>query len=103
MTLASSSGKDARLVARVSQDVQEFVKNAADLSGVSLSQFMIEAVTAKARAVVNEERLIKLTLDEAQIVFNALENPPPTNRKLLEAARRMKERGGFHYVRSSST
>ena len=103
MTLASSSGKDARLVARVSQDVQEFVKNAADLSGVSLSQFMIEAVTAKARAILDEERSIKLSLDEAEVVFSVLENPPPTNNRLLDAARRMKEKGGFHYARDCST
>jgi uncharacterized protein (DUF1778 family) len=99
----ASSGKDARLVARVSQDVQEFVKNAADLSGATLSQFIVEAVTAKARTVINEERLIKLTLEEAEVVFNALENPPPTNSKLLDAAKRMKQQGGFQYVRNSST
>lgn len=101
MTLATQ--KDTRLVARVSYDVQEFVKNAADLSGATLSQFIIEAVTAKARAVIEDERRIQLTLDGADAVFKALENPPQVNKKLLDAARRYKQKGGFHYAGDSST
>lgn len=80
--------KESRLVARVSHDVKDFVKNAADLSGATLSQFIIDAVTAKARAVIEDERRIQLTLDGAEAVFHALENPPMVNKKLLDAARK---------------
>ncbi|BFM15069.1 hypothetical protein R50073_12520 [Maricurvus nonylphenolicus] len=67
--------KEARLVACVSQDVQELVKNAANLSGTTLSQFIVEAGTAKARSIIDSELRIKLTLEGANAVFDALENP----------------------------
>jgi uncharacterized protein (DUF1778 family) len=99
--MSLTTPKEARLVARVSQDVQEFVKNAADLSGATLSQFIVEAVTAKARSIIDSEHRIKLTLDGANAVFDALENPSPINKNLLEAVKRHKEKGGFHYARDT--
>ena len=91
------ASKEVRLVARVSQDVQELVKNAAEMSGATLSQFIVDAVTAKATMVIEQARTIRLTLDGADRVFGALDNPSPPNRKLLAAARRMKEKNGFYY------
>ena len=91
------ASKEVRLVARVSQDVQELVKNAAEMSGATLSQFIVDAVTAKATMVIEQARTIRLTLDGADRVFGALDNPPAPNKKLLAAARRMKERKGFYY------
>jgi uncharacterized protein (DUF1778 family) len=95
--------KDTRLVARVPQDVQEFVKNAADLSGATLSQFIVEAVTAKARAIIESEKNIRLTLAGAEAVFYALDNPPPINDALLSAAQRFKKQGGFKYASHGNT
>ena len=91
------ASKEVRLVARVSQDVQELVKNAAEMSGATLSQFIVDAVTAKATMVIEQARTIRLTLDGADRVFDALDNPPAPNRKLLAVARRMKEKNGFYY------
>lgn len=95
--------KDVRLVARVSQDVQEFVKNAAELSGATMSQFLVEAVTAKARAVVESERTIQLTLEGAEQFFEMLENPPPINEKLLAAAKKHKHNGGIYYDKKETS
>jgi uncharacterized protein (DUF1778 family) len=94
--------KDTRLVARVPQDVQEFVKNAAEVSGASLSQFIVQAVTEKAKAIIEKENAIMLTMKGAEQIFEALENPPKTNENLLQAARRFKENGGFSYVGSTT-
>ena len=99
--MASVASKDTRLVARVPQDVQEFVKNAADLSGATLSQFIVEAVTAKARSIIESENNIRLTLAGAEAVFSALDNPPPINDALLSAAQRFKKQGGYHYASNS--
>ena len=63
------ASKEVRLVARVSQDVQELVKNAAEMSGATLSQFIVDAVTAKATIVIEQARTIRLTLDGADRVF----------------------------------
>ncbi len=54
--------------------------------------------------VIEQARTIRLTLDGADRVFDALDNPPALNRKLLAAARRMKEQKGFYHAnRSGST
>ncbi|WP_376787820.1 type II toxin-antitoxin system TacA family antitoxin [Aliamphritea hakodatensis] len=94
--------KDARLVARVPQEVQEFVKNAADLSGATLSQFIVEAVTAKARSVYESEQNIRLSMQGAEAVFAALDNPPPVNSKLSDAAKAFNKENGFRYAGDSS-
>ncbi len=97
------ASKEVRLVARVSRDVQELVKNAAQMSGATLSQFVVEAVTAKATMVIEQARTIRLTLDGADRVFEALDNPPAPNRKLLVAARRIKDQKGFYDADSSGS
>ncbi|PIE25159.1 MAG: hypothetical protein CSA60_01315 [Neptuniibacter caesariensis] len=101
--MPAATPKDARLVARVPQDVQEFVKNAADLSGATLSQFIVEAVTTKARSVYESEQSIRLSMQGAEAVFAALENPPPINNKLLNAAKALNANGGLNYADDSST
>jgi len=94
MTLVAP--KETRLVARVSQDVQELIKHAADMSGATLSQFIVEAATAKANTIVEQTRAIRLTLEGANRVFDALENPPNPNTELLAAAKKFKDHGGFY-------
>ena len=100
--MAVVTPKDARLVARVTQEVQEFVKNAADLSGATLSQFIVEAVTSKARSVYESEQSIRLSMQGAEAVFAALDNPPPINSKLLAAAKAFNEKDGFTYAEDDS-
>ncbi|NRB42244.1 MAG: DUF1778 domain-containing protein [Pseudomonadales bacterium] len=80
--------KDTRLTARVPQEIQELIKSAADISGATLSQFIVEAVTAKAKSVISSDRAIKLSLTEAKTFFEILENPPKPNRKLSDAIKR---------------
>ncbi|MBU3068259.1 DUF1778 domain-containing protein [Aestuariicella sp. G3-2] len=94
--MVSLAPKKTRLVAKVSKDLHEIVSVAAELSGETLSQFIVEALTSKAREVIEREHTIRLTVEGADAVFEALENPPPINEKLREAARKFKENGGFH-------
>lgn len=94
--------KDARLVARVSPEIQDFVKHAAALSGATLTQFLVNAVTEKAREVIDRENTIQLTMQGAKTVFDALDNPPPMNDRLQKAVKRYKE-GGFQYAGSTAT
>ena len=89
--MTTNAPKDARLVARVSQETQEIIRNAAELSGATISQFVVEAVVAKANTVISEMQRLELTLESANQVFSALENPPKPNSKLLAAASHYKE------------
>jgi uncharacterized protein (DUF1778 family) len=94
--------KDVRLVARVPEHVQEFVKIAAEISGATLSQFIVEAVTVKARKVIDSQQNIQLTMKGAETFFAALDNPPPINEKLKSVAESFDKKGGYSYVKDST-
>ena len=88
--------KSERLVARVSQDVQELIIMAAEISGATLSQFIVESATSKANKVITQSQTIKLSMKGAQAVFSALENPPSPNNKLKAAALRYNKGDIYH-------
>jgi len=95
--------RDTRLVARCSGTVHELVRAAAELSGASLSQFVLDSATKRAREVIESENTIRLSLEGAEAVFSAIDNPPPTTVKLLEAASRFKHNSGFSYAKNGPT
>jgi uncharacterized protein (DUF1778 family) len=78
--------KETRLVARTSTEIQEIIQRAADYSGATLSQFLIESAMEKARNVIERTETLHLSMAGADALFAALENPPKANKKLLEAA-----------------
>ncbi|MCB1680092.1 MAG: DUF1778 domain-containing protein [Halioglobus sp.] len=82
--------KESRLVARTSQEIQEIIQRAADYSGTTLSQFLIESAMEKARTVIEKSETLHLSMAGADALFAALENPPKANKKVLEAALRNK-------------
>jgi uncharacterized protein (DUF1778 family) len=86
------TAKEARLVARASADVQELIKCAAELSGATISQFIVDAAVTKANALIESMNSIKLSLESANALFDALENPPAPNSTLLAAADRYKRK-----------
>lgn len=74
--LISQTKENVRLVARAPKDVQEIIINAAELSGASMSQFMVDAALEKAKEVVERNRLLMLSMEGANRFFEALDNPP---------------------------
>ena len=88
---ASVNRKATRLVARTSEEVQEFIQRAADYSGTTLSQFLIESAMDKARDVIERTETLQLSMAGADALYAALDNPPKTNSKLLSAATRYKD------------
>ncbi len=79
--------KETRLVARTSTEIQEIIQRAADYSGATLSQFLIESAMEKARNVIERTETLHLSMAGADALFTALENPPKANTKLLKAAK----------------
>jgi len=78
--------KETRLVARTSTDIQEIIQRAADYSGATLSQFLIESAMERARNVIERTETLHLSMTGADALFAALENSPKANNKLLKAA-----------------
>ena len=80
MTILAKS--DTRLVARVSPELHQMVNKAASLTGASITQFLIEAVTEKATNIIDEMSLIHLSNKDTLAVFKALESPTPPTEEL---------------------
>ena len=82
--------KGTRLVARTSTEIQEIIQRAADYSGTTLSQFLIESAMEKARNVIERTETLHLSMAGADALFADLESPPKANSKLLKAAKHYK-------------
>lgn len=83
--------RDTRLVARTSTEIQEIIQLAAELSGASMSQFLIQSTVDRARDVIAKAQTFQLSMAGADALFDVLDNPPKANKKLLKAATHYKD------------
>jgi uncharacterized protein (DUF1778 family) len=83
---------ETRISARVPEHVYETLTRAAELCGATINQFLVQSALDRARTVIEEENLIRLDAEAARRFFEAIENPPAPNEKLLAAFRSHKER-----------
>ena len=77
---------EKRFQTRMPYRVHEKLTSAAALSGATLNQFVVQSALEKANSVLERERVLNLTLCDAEKIFEAIENPPPPNDRLIEAA-----------------
>lgn len=89
--MSNTERKDIRLVARTSAEIQNFIQRAADHSGATLSQFLIESAMERARKVIQQTETLHLSMEGAHNLMSALENSPGANNKLLKAAQGYKD------------
>ena len=76
-----------RITARVPQNVQDTLQQAADLLGATLNQFVVQAALNEAQRVIERGRVIHLSGNDAAFLLNLLENPPAPNARLRRALR----------------
>lgn len=84
--MANQSSNNVRITARIPTEVKETLQKAADLSGATLNQFLLQAALKEAHQVLESQRIINLSERDAEMVFNLIENPPAPNTKLIVAA-----------------
>jgi len=77
--------KNERVTARISEEVKLLLTQAAELSGATLNQFLVQAALEKAQRMIEQENIIRLSMQDSVWFFNALDNPPKPNAKLLQA------------------
>ena len=82
------TSKSERLVARAKPEVQELIQRAADYSGATVSQFLIESAMDRARVIIEQTETLRLSKDSADALFKALGKAPKPNAKLRKAAKR---------------
>ncbi len=62
--------------------------------GTSLNQFLIQSALEKAENIIEKDKIIHLSHKDAEVFFNALENPPEPNIKLKSAPENYKNKMG---------
>ena len=86
-----SAADNKRISVRVPDRVHETLSEAAQMTGVTLNQFIVQSACEKAREVIEKERFIHMTARSAIAFFEAIDNPPKPTDKLIEAVKRYKE------------
>ncbi len=89
--MLNSHENTVRVTARISVSVQEILQRAAELSGATLNQFMVQAALKEAKKIMEDERVIVLSENDADKVFSLIENPPAPNDGLKAALKKHKE------------
>ena len=80
-----------RISARVPQHAYQKLTQAAEISGATLNQFLLQAALEKAQMIIEKNRTIKLSTQSATVFFDAIENPPKPKSKLKKALKIYKE------------
>jgi len=84
-------GRGDRLEARVNPELKRLFQRAADLQGVTFSDFLISSVRQAALQTVQEHELIQLSERDSLLFTRALLSPPAPSARLKAAARRYRK------------
>jgi uncharacterized protein (DUF1778 family) len=86
--MAAVIAKQDRIGARVPHEVYETLCRAAELSGATVNQFLIQAALKEAQTVIEREDIIRLSPRDWNWLLDLMENPPEPNAKLKAALNR---------------
>ena len=86
--METNTAKQDRIGARVPHDVYETLCRAAELSGATINQFLVQSALKEAQAVIEREQVIRLSARDWSWMLNLLESPPTPNAKLKAAMNR---------------
>jgi uncharacterized protein (DUF1778 family) len=94
ITKAGGRGATGRLEARVAPELKRLFQRAADLQGITLSDFCISSLRQAALRTVHEHDLLRLSERDSAAFASALLVPPAPNTNLKTAARRYRKLTG---------
>jgi len=86
--MPAAIAKQDRIGARVSHDVYQTLCHAAELTGATVNQFLVQAALKEAQAVIEREDVIRLSPRDWSWLLDLMENPPKPNAKLKAALKR---------------
>jgi uncharacterized protein (DUF1778 family) len=84
---SSEKKKPESISAAVTSQIREKIEEAAAWRGVPISHFVREAAVKAADEVIQQERLIQLSREDAERINWLLENPPEPNAAIKKAAK----------------
>ena len=88
------TAKTARLEARLTDEQKTLLQHAADLTGRSLTEFVVSSAQEVAARTVREHEVLTLSGLDRQVFVDALLKPAAPNKRLRQAARRYKSISG---------
>jgi len=83
--MSATIAKQDRIGARVPHEVYATLCRAAELTGATVNQFLVQSAIKEAQAVIEREDLIRLSLRDWNCLLDLMENPPKPNDKLQAA------------------
>jgi uncharacterized protein (DUF1778 family) len=86
--MGTTTAKQDRIGARVPHEVYETLCRAAELSGATVNQFLVQSALKEAQAVIEREEVIRLSARDWNWLLDLMENPPKPSPKLRAAIKR---------------
>lgn len=74
-----------RLEARINPDTLNLVKRAAEIQGRSISDFVVAAAEQAARQAIEENQILRLSIEDQMRFAELLANPPKLSPELERA------------------
>lgn len=90
-TKTTAGRKRERLEARITPEQKALFQRAVDLSGRSLTDFVVSAVQNAAEETIRTQQVIQLSERDSLLLAEAILNPREPNERLREAARRYRD------------
>ena len=86
--MGTAVAKQDRIGARVPHEVYETLCRAAELTGATVNQFLVQAALKEAQEVIEREEVIRLSPRDWNWLLGLMENPPKPTPKLKAAMKR---------------
>ncbi len=85
---------DPRIDARVTPEIKERIRLAAELQGLNMTDFMISTLVQAANRTIEQHMVLRLSVEDSRVFADALLKPPEPNANLVKAAKRWANRNG---------
>ena len=86
--MGTAIAKQDRIGARVPRDVYETLCRAAELTGATVNQFLVQSALKEAQAVIERQEVIRLSPRDWNWLLDLVQNPPKPNARLKAAMKR---------------
>ena len=83
---------EQRITNRVPKAIALKLQEAAELTGATMNQFMIQASLEKAEKIIDREKTIQFSKADAAMIIKMLDNPSKPNAALVRAFERYQQR-----------
>jgi len=86
--MGTATAKQDRIGARVPREVYETLCRAAELTGATVNQFLVQSALKEAQVVIEREEVIRLSPRDWTWLLQLMDNPPKPNARLKAAMKR---------------